>query len=150
VTLQVLGCGLHPIGIAVPVTPTERIPPPGIAAEAYAIDGSRDVESLSTSQDPVDAQVQLAMVALRGSGAAIAELGQRFGDLRKLGDDFEALAESEARAALQRLVKNGDITIDSVVVTKGADWGEVTVNYFNLRRPREAERRERLKFSRRF
>jgi hypothetical protein len=132
VTLYVLACGLHALGLAEPSVPEALPGPYAIAAESYDKD-SLDLTSLTEGVDPIDAQVQLAMTSVRATGVANAAVGQRFTDVRKLSDDFEVAIESEVRTALSRLVENRDIDILRIAVVKGEDWSEVTVDYFNRR-----------------
>jgi hypothetical protein len=136
--LAVLPMGLHQLGLVGPVTYAPLLPPPGIAADNID-QKTKDLASVVKGADTIDAQVQLAMMTLRKSGAGVQELGQRFQDIRKITDNVSRLLEQEARTALDRLVKANDITIESVFVvvnTPSTDaWAEVTVNYVNRRLP---------------
>lgn len=137
--LYVLACGLSPCGLESP-TIYEPLPAaPAIAAEDYDPE-TRELRSLTASADPIDAQVQLALTAVRESSAILADTGQTFGDIKKLGTDAELLIEKATRDALARLVRNRDIDIDSVSVLIGDDWAEVTVVYYNRRSARNAGR----------
>jgi hypothetical protein len=102
--------------------------------------------SMVKDQDPIDAAVVEALWRVRGSGAAVSDTGARFLDLDKLDDRAPRAIESEARFALRRLVRRGDITLKSVEVSTGPDWAEVEVNYINNRtalqkKDRQAKRR---------
>lgn len=140
--LQVLACGLHELGLEEPAASAAMPAPPAMAAESYGLTGDRDVLSLTTSVDPIDAQVQLALVAVRDSGAAGKGTGQRFSTIKKLGDDIVAVLDGETRTALTRLVKNGDISVVSIVVETGSDWAEIVVTYINHRLPGGADKRQ--------
>jgi hypothetical protein len=133
--IVILPAGHHPIGIGYPDEIGPYPSAPALAAEDYAIDGKRDVKSLTKSADPIDAQVQLALTAVRATGAVNGELGQRFADVRKNDENAKILLEGEARRALDRLVKNGDITLIRVAAEVEADWAELTIDYLNNRAP---------------
>ena len=132
--LVVLPLGLHQLGLEDPISVD---PLPGVAViAAEDIDQkTKDLTSLTVGADPIDAQVQIAMMTLRRSGAAVIADGQRFQDIRKLDTNAPLLLEQEARTCLARLVANNDISIESVdVVTDSPGaWAEVTVNYVNKR-----------------
>jgi hypothetical protein len=141
VVIVILPAGLHPIGIGLPDEIGPYPGPPALAAEDYAIDGKRDLVSLTASADPIDAQVQLALTAVRASGALNRELGQRFADVRKNDENAKMLLEGEARRALTRLTKNQDITLLSVAAVVESDWAEITIVYINNRAPTSERRR---------
>jgi hypothetical protein len=129
----ILPFGLSPIGTGVATDFVPIPPPPVISADA--IDPkSLDATSLTKSSDPIDAQVQLALTLVRGTGAACGDTGQNFRAILKLTDNVTTLLESEARRALALLVRRGDISIDSVnAVVYSPDSAEVTIVYVNNR-----------------
>lgn len=90
-------------------------------------------ESVFSDNDPTDAAVVESLWRVRGSGAAVRNVGTRFLDVQKLDNKAKTLLENEARIALRRLVSKGYITIKSIVVKTGNDWAEVEVNYINNR-----------------
>jgi hypothetical protein len=106
--------------------------PPVIRAER--VDPmTQEWTSLLMDRDPTDAAVIEALWRVRKSGAAVVNVGARFLDVEKLDDQAPARFAGEARVALRRLVDRGDITIKSITVDTGSDWGEVTVDYVNNR-----------------
>jgi len=111
-----------------------RVVAPVIAAERIDV-ASRDIASVLSSANVIDAQVQLALTVERGSGSAVENVGQNFKSVRRLGDDAQQLLEAEVRIALRELVERNDIYIESVAVEVDSPntWAEVTVNYINLR-----------------
>ncbi len=125
--------GLSPIGFLVPTT-VGLAPAPVIAAELRD-PKTLDVGSLLRSADPIDDQVQIAMRARRGSGAALGTTGQRYRDILKLSNNVERLLESETRTVLATLVDRGDIAIESITVEtdSSAAWAQVSVAYINRR-----------------
>lgn len=114
-------------------------PPPVIRADRINYRG-QSFESMTRDRDPVDAATIEALWRVRGSGAAVVAVGTRFLDIEKIDDQADVALANEARAALARIVRRGDITIVTIRVDKGPDWAEVTVNYINNRAPREKER----------
>ena len=138
----ILPFGLSPIGLAGPQLPGAMPPPPVIAAELRD-PVTFDVASMLVSADVIDDQVQIAMRARRGSGAALGSTGQRFADITKLTTNVQRLLETEARTALGLLVSRGDITIVSIGVQTddGNAWAEVVIAYTNNRTVGKKSRR---------
>lgn len=134
--LVVLAIGFHRLGLDGPPVYDPLPAAPVLAAEAFS-QKTKDLASVTEGADPIDAQVQEALMRLRASGAAITQDGQRFLDVRKLDENAPTLLEREARTALARLVNNGDITIDAarVVQDSSGQWGEVFIDLFNNRIP---------------
>lgn len=95
---------------------------------------TRDLRSLFTGVDPIDAQVQVALDRVRGSGAAVVEDGMA-APPDKMLDSLAADLEREARVALSRLVRNGDVRVKrcTVLVDPGHQTAQIIVEYFNLR-----------------
>lgn len=134
--LVVLPMGLHRLGLDAPTEPALFDEAPVLAAENISI-RTKDLVSLTVGADPIDQQVQTALSVLRASGAAVTRDGQRFLDVRKLDDTAPVLLEQEARTALGRLTRNGDIVIEAIGVVRDSagQWGEVVVDYVNNRLP---------------
>lgn len=120
-------------------------PPPVIRADKLEYRGQR-FASMVKDRDPVDAAVVEALWRVRGSGAAVQFTGARFLDIEKLDDRAQVVIANEARTALRRIIRRGDITIRNITVEVGSDWAEVAVFYFNNRAPFDRERvvRKRL------
>ena len=114
------------------LVPALGLPPP-LIAEDFDYRTPRDLKSGLVPADTIDAQVQYALVVVRGTGAAALDHGQQFGKVRKLSDEAGVLIKQEARTALARLVRNGDIRITRLDVLEGHDWAEVQIDYVNLR-----------------
>ena len=95
---------------------------------------TRDFRSLEVGADVVDAQVQVALQVVRGSGASVLNDGMRRAP-RKMLDSFSRDIEAEARVALARLVASGDVRLARVKVTdqSSEQTGAVEVRYVNLR-----------------
>ncbi len=125
--------GLSPIGFSVPRA-VGLAPAPVIAAELRD-PKTLDVGSVLVSADPIDDQVQIAMRARRGSGAALGTTGQRYRDILKLSSNVERLLESETRTVLATLVGRGDITIETIDIytDSSAAFAQVSVAYINRR-----------------
>lgn len=141
--LIVLPAGLHALGLEEPVEYVPIAPPAPMLAEDFDHKAPRDIKSVFTPADPIDQQVQLALVVVRRSGASVAEDGHRFGDIKKIGDSAPTAVADEARRALARLTKAGDIIIDKLSVEPiGADGLELTIEYRNMRAPSKAQDRK--------
>lgn len=142
--LVILPAGLHPIGSDVDDV-SELLPPPVIMADGVD-ERTKDFASFLYGADPIDDQVYIALNTLRGSGAAVIDVGQRFQDIRKLTTNVQILIEQEARTALGRLVAFGDITISRVTVEKddAGNWAECVVDYINNRLPKPSKRTARV------
>lgn len=95
---------------------------------------TRDLRSLFTGADPIDAQVQVALDRVRGSGAAVLEDGMA-APPDKMLDSLAADLEREARVALSRLVRNGDVRVKRCVVIAEPQnqTAQIVVEYVNLR-----------------
>lgn len=132
--LVVLPMGLHRLGLDGPPTYDALAAAPVLAAESVD-QVTKDLKSLTVGADPIDAQVQVAMMTLRRSGAAVISTGQRFQDVRKLDTNAPLLLAQEARTCLARLVASNDISIEGVGVEmdSAGQWAEVTVSYVNKR-----------------
>ncbi|MFA5053364.1 MAG: hypothetical protein WC565_04860 [Parcubacteria group bacterium] len=109
-------------------------PPPVIRADKLDYQ-NQAFTSVFSDRDPTDAAVIEALWRVRGSGAAVRNTGAQFLNVRKLDDKAKILLENEARLALSRLVRRGDITITKIKVETGNDWAEVSVFYVNNRTP---------------
>lgn len=134
--------GITPMG-AYDGDPRGPYPPPPVIRADKIDPVTQEFTSLFSDQDPVDAAVIEALWRVKGSGAAVQDVGARFLDIPKIDDQHRAQVEGETRNALRRLVLRGDIFLKSVKVTVGPDWSEVEVTYLNLRakRDRDQERR---------
>jgi hypothetical protein len=100
---------------------------------------TNDFASLFTGMNVIDAQVIVAVTFIRGTGAAITEDGIKFTS-RKMTTSINKEIEADVRIALGRLIKNGDIRLESVSYgdnDEGIDHGNQTANvlisYVNLR-----------------
>ena len=143
--LVVLPMGLHRLGLDAPTAHASLDGAPVLAAENISIK-TKDLVSLTVGADPIDQQVQAALSVLRASGAAVVQDGQRFLDVRKLDSNAPTLLEQEARTALGRLIRNGDITVEAINVVQDSagQWGEVIIDYFNNRLPNSKKQRIRV------
>jgi len=115
-------------------------PPPVIRADKLDYQ-SQSFTSVFSDRDPTDAAVIESLWRVRGSGAAVRNTGARFLDVRKLDDKAKILLANEARVALTRLTRRGDITIEKITVETGDDWAEVSVFYWNNRTASEKKNR---------
>lgn len=123
-------------------------PPPGFFLRAPVSEGTpsplladnidpatRDFADLFVGVDPIDAQVQLAVTTIRGSGAAVLEDGITITPT-KMGDSYRAQLLADARAALARLVRNGDVRllgVELLLDDQGNQTSLLGVQYVNLR-----------------
>lgn len=126
--------GLTPAGFFVPQTFADPKKPPGVIAPA--IDPkTHEFLSIDKGMDPIDSQVLIALTRKRGSGAAVAEHGQSFDEIRKIDDTTAALLESKTRTALKRLTDRGDIVISRLTpeANQDGDTANLTVEFQNLR-----------------
>jgi len=118
---------------ATDLTENRPLPPPPVIRADKLNYQHQSFESVFSDNDPTDAAVIEALWRVRGSGAAVRNTGAKFLEIRKLDNKAKTLLENEARQALIRLVRRGDISISSIRVLTGNDWAEVTVNYVNNR-----------------
>lgn len=126
--------GISPLG-ATELSEYRPLPPPPVIRADKLNYQAQAFESVFSDRDPTDAAVIEALWRVRGSGAAVRNTGARFLDVRKLDDKAKILLANEARFALTRLVRRGDITIKKITVEVGDDWAELTVFYTNNRTP---------------
>lgn len=124
---------LAPIG-AVAVPGLALQPPSPLLAED--IDpATGDYRSLFEGADPIDAQVQLAVSTVRGSGLSVLEDGLEI-TADKMDDSVLRTLESDVRIALGRLISNGDILLEGVEfvqVSEADATVQLHANYVNLR-----------------
>lgn len=132
--------GVSALGTA-EIAPRKPLPPPPVIRADRIRYQDQHFLSMTKDRDPTDAAVVEALWRVRGSGAAVANTGARFLDLDKLGDQAPTIIANDARNALARLIRRGDITLKSVNVQTGPDWAELTVVYVNNRTA--SEKRER-------
>ncbi len=125
--------GLHPLGLFIE-SPGPNAPASPILADNIDTTTGEYLD-LFVGDDIVDAQVKIALKVVRRSGPAVIEDGQRFQDIRKLGNTATKQIEAEARTALARLVRQGDITIASfeVEVNEGSQDANTVLRYVNMR-----------------
>jgi len=96
---------------------------------------TRDFASLFLGANVIDAQVQLAMTVIRASGASVNDDGIAPSP-RKMTNSYQAELTTDARTALGRLVRQGDITIVGVLFDLDDETNQTTqmrVRYRNLR-----------------
>ncbi len=141
--LVVLPAGLHALGLEEPAEFVPLGPPVAMLAEPYDHKSPRDLKSVFEPADVIDQQVQLALSVVLGSGVSVADVGHRFGDIKKLDDGAATRIADEARVALARLVAAGDIIIDALTVDTSIypDSAELSVEYRNLRAPARSSAR---------
>jgi hypothetical protein len=61
-------------------------------------------------------------------------------DIEKIDDRAKTTIANEARFALARIIRRGDITVTKIEVQTGPDWAEVVVYYINNRAPFNRDR----------
>jgi hypothetical protein len=136
--------GVSPLGLTVLRKKGLMPEPPVIRADKLNYTKQAFL-SVTKDSDPVDAAVIESLYRVRGSGAAVMNKGSRFKDITKLDDRATELIISEARKALARIIRRGDITIRTMTVETTGDTAVLTVNYINnrskLRELRQAIRR---------
>jgi hypothetical protein len=131
--MPIAPAGLSPLGTYAPqVLLDSQKPPPAILADLVD-PTTHELTSLFTGDDPVDAQVKIALSRVRGSGVSVTRIGQRFGDVRKLDEDAKTVIQREATFAMKPLVDSGVVRVEKSEVTIGPDWFEVRVVWTNLR-----------------
>jgi len=126
--------GVTPLGTT-DLSPYKPLPPPPVIRADRLRYKDQSFASVYKDRDPVDAAVVEALWRVRGSGAAVANTGARFLDIEKIDDRAATTIANEARTALRRLIRRGDITLVAVQVQTGPDWAEVSVRYLNNRTP---------------
>lgn len=97
---------------------------------------SHDFVSLTTTIDPIDAQVILAMKLKRGSGASVFNVGNRLHEVRKMGDSVQSEIKGLVKEALQQLVDRRDIQYRGVVfdlIDPANQTIYMTIKWVNLR-----------------
>ncbi len=133
--------------------PTYVIPPAGVSAASYFdpltfvdpatppiilgddIDPETgELRSILSGIHPVDSAVIVAVRTVRGSGAAVQDVGHRLGDIKKVDDSTAKAIEQEFRRALQPLVDTRDIRIDKIEIEADPDTdsGSSFLAYTNL------------------
>lgn len=122
------------------LVPYKPLPPPPVIRADKLIYQDQTFASVIQDRDPVDAAVIEALWRVRGSGAAVQDTGARFLDIPKLDDKAKTSIANEARTALTRIVRRGDIRIVKITVETGNDWAEITVAYQNNRAPYNRDR----------
>lgn len=136
-TAFILPAGTTPAGFGVTTERVETQSPPVILADA--IDPTTgELLSLTRGMDPTDAAVITALRTVRGTGASVRAVGQRFADVTHVDDAAAQMLEHLTRAALRHLVEDRQIRIERIAVTadQNTDWAEVVVAYENLRTSR--------------
>lgn len=103
---------------------------------------THEYRTILTGADPIDAQVLVALKTFRGSGSAVLNDGQTFRNVDKLFDNVADVIASDARLALSRLLRRGDIRLVStsaiepgieVSVFDSDQSAELIVRYRNMR-----------------
>jgi hypothetical protein len=124
------------------VTPLGRAPGTAEPVKFYSpivadyIDPTtQDYLSLTKGMDPIDAQVLVAMKTVKGSGAAVLEEGNNLKSIRKIEPGTARRVQNDIRAAISKLVTNGDIRIVEIDTETRAGQQQVDarVDYENLR-----------------
>lgn len=118
------GSTLNPLGFFVP--PSQLGPPSPQLADN--IDPrTKDWRDLFVGADPIDDQVQVAVMTNLGSGGSVLDTGIRL-TRRKMTSDIQDTLEADVRQALKRLVTNRDINFARIsfgVDAAGEPTGEV-------------------------
>lgn len=94
--------------------------------------------SLFRGFDPTDAAMLTAFRTKRGTGSAVANVGQRFSDAKKIDPYLEPFLREEVRLASKDIVDAGDATIDSVTLNEvGGTAVELYVKWQNVARQKQ-------------
>jgi hypothetical protein len=97
---------------------------------------THDFLSLTTSIDPIDAQVILALKLKRGSGASVFNDGNRLYEIKKMGDSAQSEIKGLIREALSRLIEQRDIQYRGIkfdVWDPANQTASIVVQWINLR-----------------
>jgi hypothetical protein len=97
---------------------------------------THDYVSLFEGRDVIEAQVLIALSVVRGSGAAVVDIGNRFHEIRKILPSIKSVLDSKAREALRLLITKQDIRyrgIELTVLDEGNQTVECVVKWENLR-----------------
>jgi hypothetical protein len=132
--------GISPLGTT-ELTEYRPLPPPPVIRADRLDYQEQAFTSVFSDRDPTDSAVIEALWRVRGSGAAVRNTGARFLDVRKLDDKAKILLDNEARIALSRIIRRGDITVTKIVVETGGDWAEISVFYVNNKTPSQKKTR---------
>lgn len=125
--------GVSLAGFFVPALYEDPGAPPGILADA--IDpATGEYLSIERGFDPTDAAVLTALTVVRGSGSAVADVGQRYQDLERVDDTAAQFIASETSRALKRLVDSRQVVLERVAPLLGDDWAELQIEYRNVPR----------------
>lgn len=136
------GSTLNPIGFFVP--PSALGPPSPLLADN--IDPrTKDFRDLFEGANPIDDQVQVAVMTTRGSGGSVLQTGMRLNS-RKMLSDLQDSLESDVRRALNLLVVNRDINFKRIsfgvddgtgrptgTVDEANQTAQINIEYRNLR-----------------
>ena len=97
---------------------------------------SHDFASLTTTIDPIDAQVIFAIKLKRASGASVFNDGSRLHEVRKMGDSAQSEIKGLVREALSRLIDQRDIQYRGVkfdLWDTANQTAHITIQWINLR-----------------
>ena len=137
--------GVTLAGFFIPVLYEDPGAPSGILADA--IDpATGEYLSIERGFDPTDAAVLVALTVKRGSGSAVADVGQRYQDLQRVDETAPQFIVAETERALRRLIESRQITLEGVTPAMGDDWAEAKVVYHNV--PRGQRRAPQLPLGR--
>ena len=123
-----------PVGYGV-ISPGQLAPPSALLAR-WVDPQTNDFASMTVGMDPIDAQVLLALKVVRNSGPAVAEVGARYIDLKKIQPSTLTDIKAMTKKALSRLIANGDIRYKGVTYDledPGNQQIQARVQYVNLR-----------------
>ena len=125
--------GITPAVLFIPVNFSVTGDPLGMLSDPLDV-ATGELLSIERGFDPTDAAVFTALRTVRGSGSAVEDVGQRFGDAKLVTPQMETFFREEVRLALQHLVAAKQIRVESVEVVTLDTAAEVQILYVNVAR----------------
>lgn len=123
-----------------PLGDTASITEPSATATPLTADWidpqTNDYASVTRGFNAIDAQVIIALKTDRGSGVAVAEVGNTLADIRKMGRSFEDDVRAAIRVALREMIRRRDIRLTNIafdLLDEGNQAAHVRVEWQNLR-----------------
>lgn len=121
--------GLHPAGFYLPQALETRRATSALLAD-WIDPTTGELVTLRRAPHPVDAAIAWQFTAVRRTGAAVMEQGQRFKDTRKAEVGAELRLRYEVEQLVAPFVSAGDIRVRKIEVHVGVEARDTAAIYF--------------------